>query len=513
MVSPKVPDQTEDGPPSTRDLRARLATGTIWIAAARLSANLLGLTTSLLLARMLAPADFGLVAFGMTILWVVSAVTNMSLSQALIQHRAPTPAHFQTAWTLNAARGFLVALFLCLAAKPAALIAHEPRLFTLMCVLALGPILDGFQNPRTIMLVRDLIFRQQFALQVGAKLTGLVVSVAFALAYKTYWALVLGALAGQAAGLVISYLLFPFRPRLNLEHYRELFAFSLWLTLGDVVLALNLKFDSLLIGQFLGRAPLGVYTVGDNLAVLPTKEAMTPVMSTLFPALSNLVHDRGRLGAAYQRAQTLVTAAALPAGIGLGLIADPLIRLTMGDKWLGAIVVVQILTLVYSIMTLAMLAQSIAMAAGETRLLFKRDLQGFLISAPTVGLGMFFGGLMGILYVRIFLAGVGILLNMQVVKHVSGLSILGQLTANARALVSVIAMTLAVLAVIQVAPMGHTAPALVASIALRIVVGVLTYLLSTTALWLLQGRPGGPEDELLRFAGRLWARRRVAQLD
>ena len=494
-----------------RDLRALLATGTIWIAAARLSTNLLGLTTTLVLARILMPADFGLVAFGTTILWVVGAVTNMSLSQALIQHRAPTPAHFQTAWTLNAARGFLIALFLCLAAKPAALIAHEPRLFTLMCVLALGPILDGFQNPRTVMLVRDLIFRQQFALQVSAKLAALVVSIGFALAYKTYWALVLGSLAGQAAGLAISYLLFPFRPRLNLKHYRELFAFSIWLTLGDVVLTLNLKFDSLLIGQFLGRAPLGVYTVGDNLAALPTKEAMTPVMSTLFPALSNLVHNRGRLGTAYQRAQTLVAAAALPAGIGLGLIADPLIRLTMGDKWLGAIPVVQILTLVYSIMTLAMLAQSIAMAAGETRLLFKRDLQGFLISAPTVGLGMYFGGLMGILYVRIFLAGVGILLNMQVVKHVSGLSILAQLTANARALVSVVAMTLAVLAITHASPMGHTAPALVASIALRVTIGVLAYLVSTAALWLLQGRPEGPEDELLRFARRLWDRAHAAR--
>ena len=506
-----APDQMDDGVAPRRDVRARLATGTIWIAAARLSTNLMGLTTTLVLARILTPADFGLVAFGATILAVVSAVTNMSLSQALIQHKAPSPAHFQTAWTLNAARGFLIAAFLCLAAKPAALIAHEPRLFALMCALSLGPILDGFQNPRTIMLVRNLIFRQQFALQVGAKLTAILVSIAFALAYKTYWALVLGALAGQAAGLVISYLLFPFRPRLSLQHYRELFAFSMWLTLGDVVLTLNLKFDSLLIGQFLGRAPLGVYTVGDNLAVLPTKEAMTPVMSTLFPALSHLVHDRGRLGGAYQRAQTLVTAAALPAGIGLGLIADPLIRLTMGDKWLGAIPVVQILTLVYSIMTLAMLAQSIAMAAGETRLLFKRDLQGFLISAPSVALGMYFGGLMGILYVRIFLAGVGILLNMQVVKHVSGLSILAQLTANARALVSVVAMTLAVLAVTHAAPMGHEPLALVTSIAIRVTVGVLAYAASTAVLWLLQGRPEGPEDELLRFARRLRDRARAAR--
>jgi O-antigen/teichoic acid export membrane protein len=511
LVSRNVLEPTEDSAPPKRDVRARLAKGTIWIAAARLSTNLLGLTTTLVLARILVPADFGLVAFGTTILSVVSAITNMSLTSALIAHKAPTPGHFHTAWTLNAARGLLIALFLCAAAKPASLIAHEPRLFALMCALSLGPILDGFQNPRVVMLVRDLIFRQQFALQVGAKVIAIVVSISCALVFKTYWALVLGTLAGQATGVLISYSLFPFRPRLSIEHYRELFSFSMWLTLGDLVLTLNLKFDSLLIGQFLGRAPLGVYSVGDNLAVLPTKEAMTPVMSTLFPALSQLVGDRARLGAAYQRAQTLVAAAALPAGIGLGLIADPLVRLTMGDKWLGAIPVVQILSLVYSIMTLAMLAQSIAMAAGETRLLFKRDVQGFLISAPVVAAGMYFGGLMGILYVRIFLAGVGILLNMQVVKHVSGVSLFRQLTANARALVSVAVMGLTVLATTRSAAPSHEISALVASIAIRVLVGVLTYVASTALFWILQGRPEGPEDEVLRFARKLWlARHRPA---
>ena len=481
--------------------------GTIWVAAARLGTNLLGLTTTLVLARILVPADFGLVAFGTTILAVVSAITNMSLTSALIAHKAPTPGHFHTAWTLNAARGLLIAVFFCLAAKPAALIAHEPRLFALMCTLALGPILDGLQNPRVVMLVRDLIFRQQFALQVGAKLVGMVVSVGFALAYKSYWALVLGSLAGQVTGVVISYLLFPFRPRLSIEHYRELFSFSMWLTLGDLVLTLNLKFDGLLIGQFLGRAPLGVYAVGDNLAVLPTKEALTPVMATLFPALSQLIHDQGRLGTAYQRAQTLVSAFALPAGIGLGLIAEPLIRLTMGDKWLGAIPVVQILTVAYSITTLAVFAQSIAMAAGETRMLFKRDLQGLVISVPVVVAGIYFGGLMGILYVRVFLAGVGVILNMRVVKHVSGISLFRQLTANTRALTSVAVMSLVVYGTTRTTGTSHDASALVVSIAARVLVGVLTYVASTALLWILQGRPEGPEDEVLRFARKLWLAR------
>jgi O-antigen/teichoic acid export membrane protein len=502
MALPDIEDTPAERP---SEVRTQLAKGTLWISAARQTANLLGVATTLLLARILTPADFGVVAFGTTILSVINAVTNMSLSSALIQHRSPSPAHFHTAWTLNVGRGLLIAALMVAAAEPAAIIAREPRLAGLLCALALAPVFDGLQNPRLVMLLRRLEFRQQFAIQVGGKLVTILTSISLALAYKTYWALVAGTLAGQAASAVISYTLFPFRPRLSVAHYKELFSFSVWLTLGELVLTLNMKLDSLLIGRFLGRAPLGAFTLGDNLSVLPTREALNPVMSTVFPALAQFVHDPDRLARVYQRAQTLVTTVALPAGIGLALVADPLIRLTVGDKWLAAVPVVQIMSVAYSILTLSTLSQSLAMAAGATRLVFKRDLQGLFVAAPTVAIGLFSDGLMGVLYARIFLAVVGILLNMQVVKQVAGLSLFDQFAANKRALISVAVMALVVVSASAGAAPGHGAIDLMAAIALRAAIGAATYALVTAALWRLQGRPAGPETELLHFASRLVA--------
>src|SRR5260370_42611809 len=116
-------------------MRARLTKGSIWIASSRMCANLMGLASTLVLARILVPTDFGLVAFGTTILYVVSTITNMSLASALIQHADPTTEHFQTAWTLNAGRGLVIAALLCVSAAPISHFTHEPRLFGLMIAL------------------------------------------------------------------------------------------------------------------------------------------------------------------------------------------------------------------------------------------------------------------------------------------------------------------------------------------------------------------------------------------
>jgi O-antigen/teichoic acid export membrane protein len=491
-------------------MRAKLMSGTIWITATRALTNIITSVGQLALARILAPADFGLVALGAAMLGVVSSVTELSLNQALVQHKAPTPEHYNTAWTLNFARSLAVAAIFCLATPFAVNLYHEPRLATLMPGLALGAVLSGLPNPRAAMLAKQLVFWQQFMLQVTQKLVTLVVSLGVALAYHSYWALVWGALAGQAAGMAMSYTVLPFRPRPSLRHWRELFSFSIWLTLQQFVATISVKIDLLLVGGVLGRTALGYYTVGDNLASLPTRETTAPITVTLFPAFSRLTHDRARLAAAYQSAQALVTAIALPAGVGMALIADPLIRLTMGDKWLPAVFLIQVLASVLALQTLGTLSQPLAMAAGETRLLFRRDLQGLILRAPLVTAGMLLGGMTGIVLARSINGTLIILLHMQVVKKVTGLSFVRQVGANARSLISVAAMAAVDLSLSASHADAASAPDLVLKLAMLIGAGGATYIGAHLLLWRIMGRPNGPEREVAKAAAMVLQRLRPA---
>ena len=487
-----------------KNVRSRLLRGAVWLSSARLVSNLLATISTLVLARLLLPSDFGLVALGTTTLSILTSVTNISLSAALVQHRDPSHHHFQTVWTVNLLRGVLIGSIFALIAVPVARYYSDYRLENVMFALSGSAILNGLENPRAIMLTKQLIFWQQFMLQVSQKLVALITSVLIALIYHSYWALIGGILLGQFVGVLVSYTVLPFRPAFSIAHARELFSFSIWLTLCEAINTINWNFDQLLVGKYIGKTTLGYYTVGNNLAVMPSREATAPLTGTLFPAFSNLAHDPVRLAAAYQRAQTLVTAIALPAGVGMALIADPLVRLTMGERWLPAVFVIRILAAVFAFQTFGSLAQPLAMAAGRTKLLFKRDLQAFLYRVPLVIVGLYFGGFAGVLYARAIMGTTGLLFNTNVVTKVTGLSLWQQIRPNMRAVASVLLMAAVV------APMdafwdkgsGHWAIAL--NLGALIAAGVVVYSVATFILWHVMGRPEGPEDEVVQVVSKVW---------
>jgi O-antigen/teichoic acid export membrane protein len=487
-----------------KNVRSRLLKGAVWLSAARLATNLLATISTLVLARLLVPSDFGLVALGTTTLSILTSITNISLSEALVQHRDPSYLHFHTVWTLNLLRGILIGSVFALIAIPAAHYYSDDRLSTVMFALSGSAVLNGLENPRAIMLTKQLIFWQQFMLQVSQKLVGLIASVVIALIYHSYWALIGGIVLGQFVGVLVSYTVLPFRPSFSIAHARELFSFSIWLTLCEAINTINWNFDQLLVGKFIGKTALGYYAVGNNLAVMPSREATAPLTGTLFPAFSNLSHDPVRLAAAYQRAQTLVTAVALPAGVGMALIADPLVRVTMGEKWLPAVFVIRILAAVFAFQTFGSLAQPLAMAAGRTQLLFRRDLQAFLYRVPLVIVGLYFGGFVGVLYARAIMGTTGLLFNTNVVTKVTGLSLWRQMQPNMRAVASVLLMAV-VLALID-AFSGKTSDhwTIAQNLATMIVAGALVYGAATFAIWRAMGRPEGPETEIAQVMLKVW---------
>ena len=384
------------------DVRGRLLKGATWVTAGRIIYNLLGLVSTLVLARLLVPSDFGLVALGTTLQYIVAAITAIPLAEALVQHVNPSNDHFHTAFTITAARGLILSLIFAALAWPAAIVYKDHRLINVILVLAAGVALNGLSNPRAIMLAKELIFWQQIMLQVTFRLTSVVVSVGIAIVDHSYWALLIGTLTGQCVGTICSYTVLPFRPKLTLVHMREIMSFSVWLTFCQIVNTLTWTLDQLLIGTFLDKVELGCYVVGNNLAVIPTREATAPLTTTLFPAFSRFGEDRSRLALAYNAAQALTTAVTLPMGVGLALIADPLVRLTMGEKWLPSVFIIRALASIYALQTLGTLAQPLAMAAGRTRLLFRRDVQTFFLRVPFIIAGMYSNGLLGVVYAKSF---------------------------------------------------------------------------------------------------------------
>ncbi|WP_172124781.1 lipopolysaccharide biosynthesis protein [Devosia sp. 919] len=487
----------------------RMMKGSLWISGARAVVNAAGFFSTIMLARLLAPEDFGLVALGTTILAIMTAVTEMSLSQALVHHKDPQADHFHTAWTLGAARGLLLAAVMTILGRPLAALYEEPRLETLIYAFAFSVFLSGLANPRTVMLSKKLIFWQEFLLSVAERLVSLAVAIGVALHFQSYWALVAGVVVGQFTSVVLSYFILPFRPRIVWRHARELWSFSVWLTLGNAMNTINWRFDQLLVGHLLGRSALGHYTVGDSLAQMPTREAISPLTGTLFPALAGIASDPDRLRAGYQRAQSLITAIALPVGVGFALVAEPLVLLTMGTKWLPAVPIIQALSSVFALQTLGSMAQPLGMALGATKLLFMRDLQMFFVRLPTITCAMLLWGLPGLVYARVFTGLIAACVNMVLVRRLTGLGLLRQLGANFRSLVCVAVMVMGTSAVMKLLDSNglvHDLRYLAAAVSS----GAALYLSSSALLWMASGRPVGPEREFVSLASKLLSQVRRA---
>jgi lipopolysaccharide exporter len=485
-------------------MKDKLFIGVFWLGAAKVIINLLALVSTIFLARLLTPEDFGLVAIVLALLAIIESVTDLSLASALVHIKSPTEEHFHTAWSLNLTRAIFLAIVFCLSSTLVAEYYHDVRLTNIMLIISASIFVSGLTNPKLAVLTKSLVFWQEFVVTVSQKLMAVIVSITFAIQFKSYWAIVAGIVTSQFVGVFVSYLIIAYRPKFTYLHVRDIWSFSIWLTLGKIVNTLNWKFDQLLIGAQLGSKALGFYTVGDNLAAMPTREAIQPLESTLFPGFSHIADDKKRLRGAYVKAQTLITAVALPLGVGFALVAHPLILLLMGEKWIPAVQVIQVISCVYVLQTLGSQVHPLAMAVGKTKTLFYRDLFNFLIRLPIIIAGLFYFGLIGIIYGRAISGTISLLINMNLIDRMLTLSVWEQIKANMRAIISVVGMAAALIFLrLNMSFDVADTLALIAKLMTLVAVGFISYLSISLMLWLIMKKPVGPETDLLNIVGKI----------
>lgn len=483
-----------------KETRSLLLRGAMWIGLTRLLVNLIGFASTIVLARLLLPQDFGLVAIASSAAAIFASLSELSLSQALIQHDDPTDDHFDTAWTMNVIRGVMLAVFIAALGWPIGLIYGDMRLAGVMAGFAIANLAGGFINPRLAMFERRLEFRQWIVLSGGEKLAGFLVSAAIAYIFRSYWALVAGVIASQSAKVVASYVMIRYRPKPKLGQYRDLLSFSIWMTLGQAVQALSWRADPLILGAFMPTRQLGHFSMGSRVANLAVGEVLQPVGQVLFPAFSSLKHEPWRLKAAYRRAQGLMCFLAFPIGFGIASIAAPPIDVLLGSEWREAVPVIQFLAIAAAFQRTSQL-NAIAMATGNTKPLFHRDLRALAIRIPLITAGMVIAprlganSLTGALCGHLTSSVLNAMLNFNMVARISNVTVREHLAGMWRPMVSAAAMAIGIAALLPILPTAGGLLSLIVVMAAAVGTGAAIYIGMITILWLIAGRPPGAETE------------------
>lgn len=461
----------------------------------------LGLLSTLFLARLLAPADFGLVAMAMVIASGLELLTLFNFDMALVQTKDINRAHYDSAWSMNVAMGVaLAALLVALAGTVAAFYA-EPRLTVVMWIIAAKYLIDSASNPGTVDFRRSLHFRPDFYLQVVPKVGGVAFTLSLAWWLRDYRALLGGMLFTSCTSFAMSYALHPHRPRWCLTEARALMTFSRWLLLNNFIGFLRTRSADLIIARTLGPAALGIYAVAYEVANLPSTEMVAPINRVLFPSYVHVANDADRLRAWFRGSLGAINLVILPVCIGMAALAEPLVNVMLGAKWIEAIPLVTLLAIAGAGLVLQATTGSVYNALGLPRQIALTGAIHAAVLVPLLWYATPAHGLHGVAWATLIYSwGLGIVATYVIFLHSTPVTLSDVISVCWRPVMGCGAMFMALMALnlaigAQITLVGHLLHLLSGALA-----GATVYLVTVASLWMVAGRPAGAES-LLR--GRL----------
>ena len=494
-------------------IRRSMAKGAVWMVLFKMLDRSLGLISTLILARLLVPADFGLVAMATSLIALLELFSAFGLDTALIQRAESTPDHFNTAWTLNVMAGCSIGLVMFLLSLPAAYFYREPRVTPIICVLGLAAIAQGFENVGVVNFRKDMRFDREFRYLIGKKLLAFGVTVPLALIWRNYWALVIGTVAGRVGGMVLSYLLQSFRPRLSLAKAGDLMHFSKWLMVQNGLAFMKERSSDFIVGRLAGSHPLGIFSVSAEISSMPGTELVAPINRAILPAYVKLANDLPALRREYLSVMAMISLVAVPVVAGFAACAPFLVLLILGPKWVDAAILIKILAFFGITQVLQSNAYSAFLAIGKPQIFVRVNAIHVAVLLPLL-IGLTWShGIQGAAWAYVTTATILLPINFLFVTHYLGIRRLDLVAHLWRPLVGATLMYAGVrLLGPELPSMAMPAARAAASLLTCMAIGVPIYTGVVSLLWFLCGRPGeSAEAFLLSRAPTLW-RRFVARL-
>src|SRR5688572_19894774 len=274
-------------------VKSRVLRSGMWVGLSEVGLSVLGFVRSVVLARLLTPDIFGVMALAMVVVRAIETFTRPGVAQALIARQQDFDKACNTAYTMLVVRGFFLAALLAAVAPWIGDFYESPELPLMLQVLAGVFILTGFRNINIIARQRELEFRSLTYLTQASQIVGTIATIAIAWWLRSVWALVAGQLISAMLGAVLSYVFIPGRPRFEFDREvaRDLLRYGKFITGSSMLLYIATEIDTAVIGKVLGHTELGYYTVAFTIVHMTTTQLAKVAAGIMMPAYSKLQSD------------------------------------------------------------------------------------------------------------------------------------------------------------------------------------------------------------------------------
>jgi O-antigen/teichoic acid export membrane protein len=465
-------------------LMQRARRGVFWVGVVSIGGKLLTVASTLVLARVLMPEDFGLMAVAGIVVAAMAIFTDFGVGAAIVHSQADRQRMASTAFFMMPVIGLGLYLLAYLAAPQLASLLGSAESTDLIRIVAITIFIASLAIVPSTLLEKEMRFKRKVVPDLLPIAVYITVTLVLALVYDLgAYSLAFGLVAQSITSLVLNWLVANWRPSLlfDTKIAGELIKYGKNVLGGSVIAFLALNMDNALVSRAAGAAALGYYTMAYAIASLPIVHVADVLGRVLFPSFVQMNQDPDRLRRAYVRALTLLIVVTFPLLFGLAAVAEPFVGLILSDRWLPIVPALQVLIIFVLMRVLAGPTGSLFLATDNTKLILHNGIVGLTIQAIALYLGLYVydGGITGAAWA----IGIAALLNglyiAYCVHRIFPFSLAKLVSPALRLILPSVAMGSLVFLLVEVLPIT------VWALILEILAGVVIYVL---LLVLLNGR-------------------------
>ena len=378
----------------TNNIKGQLFSGVFYTALAKYSGVIISLVVAGVLARLLSPDDFGVVAIASVIIAFFNLFTDMGVSPAIVQHKSLTKEELSDIFSFTVWTGIGISVLFFAASWLIADYYGSEILRTLCQLLSVNLLFASATIVPGALFYRNKEFKFIAIRSFVIQLSGGAAAVTAALCGAGLYALIINPILSSVLIFAISYQRYPQRLRftLGLTPLRKIFSYSAYQFLFNVINYFSRNLDKLLIGKYMGMSPLGYYEKSYRLMMLPLQNITQVITPVMHPIFSDFQNDKRKLAGSYERIVRFLAFIGLPLSVLLFFTAEEVTLIIFGDQWLPSVPVFRILALSVGIQIILSSSGSIFQAAGDTRSLFVCGVFSSTLNVAGILLGIFHFG-------------------------------------------------------------------------------------------------------------------------
>ena len=470
-----------------------IARGAAWMVAMRWLMRGIGLINTVVVARILKPDDYGVMAMSAVVVELLMMLGDTNVDIALMREPGAPRHLYDSAWTVQVVFGLIAGAIVIAAAPLLAVYYHDPRVTMVMYVLAARPIILGFENVGVVEFRKSFDFAKEFRYSIFRRVSLFAFSITLAITLRNYFALAIAAPISAMVAVGFSFGMSRYRPRLCFSHMGEVWGASRWLILQNLSQVALDRADEFVIGGVANAGAVGNYFIADQVAPMPTRELAWPMERALMPAYAKIAGAAQELRAAVVNVMGIMAIICIAAGAGIMLVANDLVITVFGANWQAAVPFFRWLAIYGVFAALGRPLMPLFYMLKREKLYALLSAIQMLVTFAAVVFAALHISLVAVAMARTAVAGLSFVLFCIFAARISAVRISDFGRVLWRPTVAALVMSYAIDA-LQASRGALPHPV---GLALDCIAGAVIFTATLLALWAAVGQPGGPEQVIL----------------